>query len=87
MSALARIALAVALDAFALSPVPRPLSPPSWLGKAAFIGVFVVLLIWLLLLPARFIGNADGRPPWWRNTRFWAILVCLIQILVYWHWG
>ena len=77
-----------AVAAHLLTNAPVLLAPGGpWLGKAAFIGVFVVLLVWLLLLPARFIGNADGRPPWWRNTRVWAILVCLIQILVYWHWG
>jgi hypothetical protein len=87
MNALALIALAIALDIFALSPIPRPLPPPSWLGKLAFIGVFVVLLVWLVLAPDRLIGNVDGRPPWWRNARVWAILVCVTQIIVYLHWG
>jgi len=58
-----------------------------WAGKAAFIGVFVVLLIWLALMPDRLIGHVDGRPPWWRNTRFWAIVVTVIQIVVYLRWG
>jgi hypothetical protein len=58
-----------------------------WLGKAAFIAVFVLLLIWLMLMPGRLIGDAGQRPPWWRNTRFWAIVVTVIQILVYWRWG
>ena len=87
MNAFARIALAVVLDVFALSPVPRPLSPVPWFGKLAFIGVFIVLLVWLLVIPDRLIGNVDGRPPWWRNARFWAILVCVTQIVVYLHWG
>ena len=58
-----------------------------WEGKLAFVLVFVLLLIWLLLMPARLIGQADGRPPWWRNTRVWAILVTVMQIVVYLHWG
>ena len=57
------------------------------LGKAAFIAVFVILLIWLLLMPGRLIGHADARPPWWRNTRVWAVVVTVIQILAYLRWG
>ena len=56
-------------------------------GKLAFVAVFVLLLIWLLLMPARLIGHTDGRPTWWRNTRIWAILVTVIQIVVYLRWG
>jgi hypothetical protein len=56
-------------------------------GKIAFIGVFVLLLIWLLLMPGRLIGQADGPPSWWRNTRVWAIVVTVVQILVYLRWG
>ena len=57
------------------------------LGKAAFVGVFVVLLLWLLLLPARLIDQEGVRRPWWRNARFWAILVTIAQIGVYVVWG
>jgi hypothetical protein len=56
-------------------------------GRAAFAGVFVVLLIWLLWMPGRLIGHTDGPPAWWRNTRFWAIVVTVIQIAVYLSWG
>jgi hypothetical protein len=57
------------------------------LGKAAFIGVFVLLLIWLLVLPARLIGDERGTLPWWRNARAWAIAVVIAQILIYLGWG
>jgi hypothetical protein len=57
-------------------------SGPVW-GKAAFIGVFVLLLIWLLAMPARLIGNDRGTVPWWRNARVWAIGVVIVQILMY----
>lgn len=57
------------------------------LGKAAFVAVFVVLLVWLLLLPARFIDQEGLRRPWWRNVRFWAVVVTLVQIWVYAYWG
>lgn len=59
---------------------------PFW-GKAAFVGVFVALLVWLLLLPARVIDPQGVRRPWWRNARFWAILVTIAQIAVYVVWG
>ncbi len=57
------------------------------LGKAAFIGVFVLLLIWLLVLPARLIGTDQGPMPWWRNSRIWAVAVAIGQILIYIRWG
>ena len=58
-----------------------------WAGKAAFIAVFALVLVWLLLVPGRLIGQTGARPPWWRNTRVWAILVAAVQILVYLRWG
>ena len=59
---------------------------PVW-GKAAFIGVFVLLLIWLLALPDRLIGHDRGTVPWWRSARVWAIGVVIAQILIYLGWG
>jgi len=56
-------------------------------GKAAFVGVFVALLVWLLLLPPRLIDEQGLRRPWWRNVRFWAVVVTLAQIWVYYYWG
>jgi len=58
-----------------------------WAGRLAFVAVFVVLLLWLLLMPARLIGQADRTPRWWRNARVWAIVVTVIQIAVYVWWG
>jgi quinol-cytochrome oxidoreductase complex cytochrome b subunit len=51
------------------------------------VGVFVALLVWLLLLPTRFIDQEGVRRPWWRNARFWAVLVTIAQIGVYVVWG
>lgn len=58
-----------------------------WAGKLAFVAVFVALLVWLILMPARLIGQADGTPRWWRNARVWAIVVTVIQIAAYAWWG
>jgi hypothetical protein len=77
---------ALARSMFANAPALLATGGP-WLGRLAFIGVFVALLVWLVLAPDRLIGNVDGRPPWWRNARVWAILVCVTQIVVYLHWG
>jgi len=33
------------------------------LGKAAFVGVFLLLLVWLILMPARLLGQSDAYPP------------------------
>jgi len=60
-------------------------APP--LGKAAFVAVFAALLVWLLLLPARFVDQEGVRRPWWRNVRFWAVVVTVAQIWVYFWWG
>ena len=56
-------------------------------GRLAFMGVFVVLLVWILLMPARLIGQDDGPVAWWKNARFWAALIALIEIGVYWQFG
>jgi hypothetical protein len=60
---------------------------PAWAGKAAFIGAFLALVVVLVLLPPRLAGESAGRPPWWRNVRFWAILIALTQIALYAWWG
>ncbi len=57
------------------------------LGKAAFVGVFALLLLWLLFMPSALIDREGARKPWWRNVRFWAIVVTIAQIGVYCYWG
>ncbi|NLX98836.1 MAG: hypothetical protein GXY83_21980 [Rhodopirellula sp.] len=56
-------------------------------GKVAFIGVFAILLVWLLLMPRRLVVEEGTNLPWWQNTRYWAILIVLIEIAVYYRWG
>lgn len=56
-------------------------------AKAAFVGVFALLLVWLLFLPANLLGPDEARKPWWRNVRFWAVMVTIAQICVYSYWG
>ncbi len=56
-------------------------------GKVAFIAVFALLLVWLLIMPQRLVGEMEARLPWWRRTRVWAIMIVLIEIVVYYRWG
>ena len=57
-------------------------------GKVAMAGVFLLVLVWLLLLPKSLLGQAPGvRIPWWRHVRFWASFVAIAQIAVYLWWG
>jgi hypothetical protein len=56
-------------------------------GQAAFIGVFLVVLVSLLLLPREFIQSGGPAPVWWKSVRVWAVVVCSIQILIYWVFG
>jgi len=60
---------------------------PDWLAQAAFIGAFVALIVILVSLPATMLGETESRPPLWRSVRAWAVLVAVVQILVYAFWG
>ena len=70
-----------------------PLNPdPAWgllatWGPVAFTGVFLVTAVGLLLIPKRLLGQEDRVPAWWRNVRFWAVVICAVQVLVYWMLG
>ncbi len=57
-----------------------------WLGRAAFMAVYVVLAIGLMLMPAKILGETEGRP-WWQSLRAWAMAIIVVQISVYWYWG
>jgi hypothetical protein len=57
------------------------------MGKWAFVGALGLVLVWLLVMPRRLIGQADAAPPWWRNVRVWAIVVAVVQIGVYAWFG
>lgn len=52
-------------------------------GKCVFVAAMLLLLAWLVCMPRRFIGQAEGAPVWWRNVRIWAIVVNVIQICIY----
>jgi hypothetical protein len=64
-----------------------PTAPGPSLGKWVFVAALALLLLWLVLMPRRLIGQASGVPPWWRNVRIWAIVVTVIQICIYAFFG
>ena len=55
-------------------------------GRWVFALVFALLAIWIFLIPAERIGQT-GPVPLWRNVRFWAVLVALTQVVIYFWWG
>ncbi len=73
------------MNLFILSPDPAFFAIS--LGQTAFMGVFLLTMIGLLLLPGRMLGQESTRPVWWKNVRFWASAICVVQIGVYWIWG
>lgn len=68
-------------------PDPHCILAGASAGQAAFTGVFLLLLAGIVLIPKSLIGQEGGVPAWWRNVRFWAILICAVQVLVYWALG
>jgi len=58
---------------------------PFW-GVAAFVTVYVLLLVWLIVMPAQLLDEPTDRP-WWKSSRLWAIAIAAIQILVYVGFG
>lgn len=58
-----------------------------WAGKLAIMAVFATVLVWVLVMPARLIGQGNQPLPWWKNARFWAALIAVIEICVYYQFG
>jgi len=56
-------------------------------GKWVFVGAMGLVLVWLLVMPRSLIGQGKATPPWWRNVRVWAIVICVVQMWIYWRFG
>ncbi|MGC8990227.1 MAG: hypothetical protein ACP5MD_08915 [Verrucomicrobiia bacterium] len=52
-------------------------------GKAAVMSIYLLLLTGIVLMPKALIEPTEQRVPLWKNLRFWAALICLVQIVVY----
>ena len=48
------------------------------------VGLAFAATLALILFPPRGLGFADEAPvAWWRNVRFWASFVVVVQMVVY----
>ena len=58
-------------------------------GRLAFAAVFLPLIIWLILIPKRLLGEEEphGSIPIWRQVRSWAIVIAAFQLLIYLFWN
>ena len=63
-----------------------PADTSTW-GKWVFVAAMALLVLWLVVMPRRLIGQEHQVPPWWRNVRVWAIVVALVQMGVYLYFG
>lgn len=52
-------------------------------GKAAVMCIYLLLLTGVVLMPKALMERTEQPVPWWKNLRFWAALICLVQIVVY----
>jgi hypothetical protein len=75
------------LDAVLFNEAVLAVIDSPWMGKAAAMGVFALLILVLICMPAHLAGKSEGKPRWWRNVRVWAVLIALVQIIIYAWWG
>jgi hypothetical protein len=57
------------------------------IAKLLVIAIYAAVLALVLRLPASFLGEDQAPRPWWRNVRFWAAFVAVVQMGVYAIWG
>ncbi len=48
---------------------------------------YLAVLAVVLFPPKNLRGEEGEGAPWWRNVRFWASVVVVVQIAVYAVWG
>lgn len=56
-----------------------PLSTARWL----MIGVFLLLMFWVVQLPSSEATPADRQAKWHEDLRIWAWLALMIQVVIY----
>ncbi len=54
------------------------------LARTIFIGFFILLMIGVVLLPGDYVFRGAPTRSRWRDLRFWAFLLVVIHIYVYW---
>lgn len=58
-------------------------SLPMWVGTACAIGLFVIVGLWALTLPRKYIYLGAPDEAGWRDLRIWTWLVLLPYIIIY----
>lgn len=56
-----------------------PLNVAKWL----MIGLFLVMLFWIIQVPTRKATPADRQSFWYQDLRIWAWLTLMIQVVIY----
>ncbi|MCA9058306.1 MAG: hypothetical protein KDA96_14230 [Planctomycetaceae bacterium] len=56
---------------------------PLWVVRAVFVGSLMLLLVWVLRLPATAVRPKDGTGKWDENLKPIAALALLIQVAIY----
>lgn len=56
-----------------------PLNVAQWL----MIGLFLVMLFWIIQVPTRKATPADRQSFWYQDLRIWAWLTLMIQVVIY----
>lgn len=57
------------------------------MGRAIVILAYLAVLSVILFPPSKLRARDTDHPPWWRDVRFWASVVVVVQIGVYAIWG
>ncbi len=57
------------------------------MGSLVVILAYVSFLAVILFPPRNLRTEETEDAPWWRNVRFWASVVVVVQIAVYAIWG
>jgi len=61
----------------------RDVSPAA--AKAAFLGLFVLSGLLVLLIPKEYIYEGVENPRWWHNLKLWALGVLAIIFTIYYR--
>ncbi|GMR24692.1 MAG: hypothetical protein BMS9Abin37_3276 [Acidobacteriota bacterium] len=57
------------------------------MGSVIVILAYLAVLAVVLSPPKNLRSEEEEGAPWWRNVRFWASVVVVVQIVVYAVWG
>lgn len=56
---------------------------PLWAARWMFIGLLLVLMGWIVQLPAAQVTPPGRRSEWYEDLRIWAWLALMFQVVVY----